>query len=130
MIEGSCLCGAVRLEIDEPFEHAPEACHCSQCRKQTGSYLIAINVRRTALRISGEESVAWYQSSPQVERGFCRVCGSTLFWKPNLDGYQWTGVALGCIDTPLRLAVAKHTFVADKGGYYEINDGAPQHAGY
>ena len=130
MISGSCLCGAVQLEIDEPLERAPEACHCSQCRKQTGSFLIAVNVRRTALRIRGTESVSWYQSSEQVERGFCCVCGSTLFWKPVIPGYEWTGVAMGCIDTPLNVRIVKHTFVADKGGYYEINDGAPQRDGY
>jgi hypothetical protein len=33
---------------------------------------------------------------------------------------------MGCIDTPLELKISKHTFVGDKGGYYEINDGAPQ----
>ena len=130
MIHGSCLCGAVRLEVQEPLERAPEACHCTQCRKQTGSYLIAVNVRRSALNVLGADAVAWYQSSAKVERGFCRVCGSTLFWKPNIEGYEWTGVAMGCIDTPLSVAVAKHTFVADKGGYYEINDGAPQHLAY
>ena len=130
MIHGSCLCGAVRLEVQEPLERALEACHCTQCRKQTGSYLIAVNVRRSALKVLGADAVAWYQSSAKVERGFCRICGSTLFWKPNIEGYEWTGVAMGCIDTPLSLAVAKHTFVADKGGYYEINDGAPQHLAY
>ncbi len=130
MIHGSCLCGAVRLEVQEPLERAPEACHCTQCRKQTGSYLIAVNVRRSALQVLGEDSVAWYQSSAKVERGFCRVCGSTLFWKPNIEGYEWTGVAMGCIDTQLSVSVGKHTFVADKGGYYEINDGAPQHLAY
>ena len=130
MIRGSCLCGAVHLEIQEPLEHSPEACHCSQCRKQTGSFLIAVNVRRTALRVEGNESVAWYQSSEKVQRGFCRVCGSTLFWKPNIEGYEWTGVAMGCIDTPLSLRISKHTFVGDKGGYYDINDGAPQSEAY
>jgi len=130
VIRGSCLCGAVHLEIQEPLEHSPEACHCSQCRKQTGSFLIAVNVRRTALRVEGNESVAWYQSSEKVQRGFCRVCGSTLFWKPNIEGYEWTGVAMGCIDTPLSLRISKHTFVGDKGGYYDINDGAPQSEAY
>jgi len=126
VIRGTCLCEAVRLEIDEPLEHAPEACHCSQCRKQTGNFFVGVNVRRTALRVSGEEHVTWYQSSENVQRGFCATCGSTLFWKPTIDGYQWTSVALGCLDDHIELKVAKHTFVADKGGYYEILDGAPQ----
>lgn len=130
MIQGSCLCGAVRLEIQQPLERAPEACHCSMCRKQSGTYLIAVNVRRSALNVLGEPSVAWFRSSSKVERGFCRTCGSTLFWKPTMAGYEWTAVSLGCIDTPLSVAVAKHTFVGDKGGYYEINDGAPQSTSY
>jgi hypothetical protein len=126
VIEGSCLCGAVKLRIQEPLEHAPEACHCTQCRKHTGTYWIGINVRRTSLEVLGAESVSWFQFSEKVRRGSCSVCGSTLFWDPTMDGYKWTAVAMGCIDTPLQLKISKHTFVAAKGGYYEINDGAPQ----
>ena len=126
MLRGSCLCGAVRLEIEEPLEHAPEACHCTQCRKHTGNFLVGVNVRRSKLRIAGAEFVQWYQSSEKVQRGFCSVCGSTLFWNPTIKDYQWTSVALGCLDTRQELKVAKHTFVADKGTYYDIADGAPQ----
>jgi len=118
------------LRFKNPLEHAREACHCTQCRKQTGSFLIATNVRRSALRVRGLESVRWYQSSDKVQRGFCAVCGSTLFWKPIIEGYEWTGVAMGSIDTPLDLRIAKHTFVADKGRYYDITDDAPRSDGY
>ena len=130
MIHGTCLCGAVHLEIQEPLEHGPEACHCTQCRKQTGSFMIGVNVRRTALQIRGEDSVKWYRSSEKVQRGFCAICGSTLFWSPIIDGYEWTSVAMGCIDTSLDLKISKHTFVADKGNYYEISDDAIQHQGH
>lgn len=130
MITGTCLCGAVRLEIDEPLEKAPEACHCSQCRKQTGNFFVGVNVRRTALHVSGEERITWFQSSEKVQRGFCSTCGSVLFWKPTIDGYEWTGVTLGSLDTSMKLEIAKHTFVADKGSYYEITDGAPQLKAY
>ena len=130
MITGTCLCGAVRLEIDEPLEKAPEACHCSQCRKQTGNFFVGVNVRRSAMRVTGEDRISWYQSSEKVQRGFCSTCGSVLFWRPTIDGYAWTGVALGCLDTSMNLEVAKHTFVADKGSYYEIMDDAPQFQTY
>jgi hypothetical protein len=49
MIYGSCMCKSVRIEIQEPLEHAPEACHCTLCRKQSGHFLVGVNVRRTAL---------------------------------------------------------------------------------
>ena len=130
MIHGSCLCGAVRLEIQEPLEHLPEACHCTQCRKHTGNYWTGINVRRSALEIRGAESLRWYQSSETVQRGSCSICGSTLFWNPTIEGYKWTAVAMGCIETPLELKVTKHTFVGDKGHYYEIPDNAPQHQAF
>ena len=89
VITGTCLCGAVSLEIDEPLEKAPEACHCSQCRKQTGNFFVGVNVRRTAMRVAGEERVTWYPSSEKVRRGFCSTCGSVLFWKPTIAGYEW-----------------------------------------
>jgi hypothetical protein len=88
------------------------------------------NTRRTPVTapVAGSklETSLWYQSSAKVQRGFCSVCGSTLFWKPTIPGYQWTSVALGCLDTQIQQKVAKHIFVAEKGCYYEINDGAPQ----
>lgn len=130
MIHGSCLCGAVKLQIQEPLEHSPEACHCTQCRKHTGNYWTGINVRRVSLEVQGAGSVAWYRSSEKVRRGSCSVCGSTLFWDPIIEGYPWIAVAMGCIDTPLHLKVSKHTFVGDKGGYYEISDDAPQSRGF
>jgi hypothetical protein len=130
MLSGSCLCGGVRFEIAGALEFPAEACHCGQCRKHSGNYLAAVNVRRTALTVHGEDKVAWYRSSEKVRRGFCSVCGSTLFWDPVIEGYQYTSVSLGLFDTPTTTRVSKHTFVRDKGDYYDICDGAPQHEAY
>jgi hypothetical protein len=126
MIHCSCLCGSVTIQIDEPLEHAPEACHCIQCRKQTGHFLTAVNIRRSALHVSGQDHVKWFQSSEKVQRGFCSECGSTLFWKPTIEGYQWTSVAMGCFDTAVDKPIAKHIYVDQKGAYYQLQDGAPQ----
>lgn len=130
MLQGSCLCGAVTLAIDGALEHAPEMCHCSQCRKQTSHAYAAVNVRRSALRLTGEEHVTWYRSSEKVQRGFCSTCGSTLFWNPTIDGYEWIAVAMGLFDSPTGTKLAKHTFVGNKGDYYDITDGVPQSDGY
>lgn len=130
MITGSCLRSAVKLRIDEPLEDAPEACHCTQCREHTGHLWTSVNVRRVRLAIEGAESVRWFQSSDKVRRGSCAVCGSVLFWDPVIEGYEWTAVAMGWIDTPLSLKISKHIFVGSKGGYYEITDNAPQREGF
>jgi hypothetical protein len=130
MLKGRCLCGGVRVEVSGEIEHQPEACHCTMCRKQSGHVLSAVNVRRDTLRVEGEQQVRWYRSSDKVERGFCSVCGSTLFWKPTMDGYRYTAVAMGLFDGPTGLSLLKHTFVDDKGDYYEIGDGALQSSDY
>ena len=87
MSTGTCLCKEISIEVNGEQERPPEACHCQQCRKQSGGFLMAANTRNGALMISGEDNVAWYESSREVKCGFCRVFGSTLFWKPELNGY-------------------------------------------
>jgi hypothetical protein len=70
---GGCLCGAVRYEVTgEPYVSG--ICHCTTCRKLTGSSFSATaNWRRDQVRMTGE--VASYES-----RQFCLTCGSRLFW--------------------------------------------------
>ena len=130
MLKGTCLCGSVTLEVEGELEHAPEACHCSQCRKQSGHFLAGVNVRRDALTIHGAGSVTWYRSSEKVQRGFCSVCGSTLFWNPTIEGYEFTAVAMGLFELPTGVRLAKHTFVDDKGDYYDIDDDLPKSESY
>ena len=130
MLKGNCLCGAVSLKVEGELEHQPEACHCSQCRKQSGHILAAVNVRREALTIRGGDKITWYRSSDKVWRGFCSVCGSSLFWNPTLEGYEYTAIAMGVFESPTGTRLAKHTFVGDKGDYYEIDDGLPQSNSY
>jgi hypothetical protein len=123
--KGSCLCGAVRFEVDGPLPPG-SACHCSKCRKHTGHYEAGIDVPRSAVRITGDEHVTWYHSSEKVRRGFCATCGSSLFFDPvHLD---WIGLMLGSFDGPTNTKLALHIFVADKGDYYDITDGLPQNA--
>lgn len=123
MHRGACLCGAVRFEVDGELE-PPDACHCSQCRRQSGHYWASTNVPRDAIRIEGEENVTWYRSSDKVRRGFCSTCGSVLFWDP--IGRDKISVAMGAFDRPTGTKLAIHIFVADKGDYYDIADGVPQ----
>jgi len=100
------------------------------CRKQTGHFLAAVNVKKKDLALRGEDKVGWYQSSEQVRRGFCTVCGSTLFWAPVMPDYQYIAIAMGLFDTPTGVRIRKHTFVGEKGDYYDIDDGAPRSAGF
>jgi hypothetical protein len=94
------------------------------CRKQSGHYFVSSDVPRSALKISGEDKVSWYRSSAKARRGFCSVCGSSLFWDP--VGRDWTGIAMGALDKPTGTHIAEHIFTAEKGDYYTLGDGVPQ----
>jgi hypothetical protein len=94
------------------------------CRKQSGHFFASTDVPRSALTIQGGGHVSWFQSSDDVRRGFCSICGSSLFWD-RLDR-DWIGVAMGAFDTPTNTYLAVHIFVAAKGDYYDIADGVKQ----
>lgn len=122
---GHCLCGAVRFRTSGKLREVT-ACHCSQCRRQTGHFYAATNVQDDGLAVEGAESVTWYRASETASRGFCRTCGSALFWKG--DGSNYTSIMAGAFDQPTGLKIGVHIFCADKGDYYEIADDAPQYA--
>ena len=123
MHRGACLCGAVRFETEAAL-HPPDACHCAQCRKQSGRYWVSTNVPRAALTIHGAEKITWHRTSDKVRRGFCSVCGAFLFWDPT--GTEWIAIGMGAFDAPTGTHLAKHIFVTEKGDYYDLADGLPQ----
>jgi len=123
MHTGSCLCNAVRFEVAGALAK-PSACHCVQCRKWTGHHEAGTVVSREALTIHGADNLSWYRSSDKIRRGFCSVCGSSLFWEP-LEK-DWTSISMGAFDTPTKTGLALHIYVSQKGDYYDISDGLPQ----
>ncbi|PLS20046.1 GFA family protein [Neptunicoccus cionae] len=123
MKTGSCLCGAVTFEVSGDLRPSV-ACHCTQCRKTSGHYWSATQVPSDRLTLTRSDGLQWYQSSPTARRGFCSVCGSSLFWE--MDGEGATSIGTGTLDGDTGLHTEKHIFVADKGDYYEIADGLPQ----
>jgi hypothetical protein len=68
--------------------------------------------------------VQWFASGPRTESGFCRLCGSKLFWR-DLDADD-LDVTLGSLLAPTGLKIAKHIWVGSKGDYYDIADDLPQ----
>lgn len=123
-LTGACLCGRVRFTVTAALP-GPDACHCVQCRRQSGHYFVSTNVPRSAIAIDGLDGVTWFQSSAKVRRGFCATCGSALFWDP--PAKDWIGVAMGAFDAPTGTRLEMHIHVAEKGDYYEITDDLPQH---
>ena len=86
--------------------------------------MAATGARHADFRLLSEDRLGWYASSAEARRGFCTRCGSTLFWQG--VGRDYVSIAAGTLDDSSGLQIAWHIFTADKGGYYEIADSAPQ----
>ena len=125
-VTGRCLCGAIAFAIAGPLTPA-HACHCRMCRRQSGHYVVATGAPRAAVIITGTEHLSWYRSSDHARRGFCRTCGSVLFWD---DGGDELSLNAGCLDPPTGVTLTKHIFVDERGDYYAITDDLPRFAGY
>jgi hypothetical protein len=122
-VTGSCLCGGVRYRASGPMREVV-GCHCTQCRKQTGHYMAATGTLLKHFELAEESGLAWYEASDIARRGFCKACGSTLFWRAH--GADYIAIAAGSIDGPTGLTTTAHIFVADKGDYYDLHEALPQ----
>ena len=120
---GGCLCGATRYEIRGALRPVVN-CHCGQCRRWHGHFAAYSAVGKEGLTFTEDRGLAWHRSSDKAKRGFCRDCGSSLFWAP--DQKPYVAVAAGTLDAPTGLETLRHIHAADKGDYYELSDGLEQ----
>lgn len=122
-VTGGCYCGAVRYQADGVHPQVIE-CHCSQCRKQSGHRYAFVDGRISQTKIDGAERVTWFRASDAGTRGFCSICGSTLFWRSDTDDFL--ALLAASVDEPNVLRMTNHAYASSKGCYYEITDGLPQ----
>lgn len=76
---GGCLCGAVRFTADNT-KPGVGACHCRMCRRWGGGPLMAVDCGAD-VAFEGGENIAVFNSSEWADRGFCKQCGSHLFYR-------------------------------------------------
>lgn len=127
MVTGSCLCGGVRFRV-RAFARPVIACHCTQCRKASGHFVAATKAMNADIEMLADDTLTWFRSSDQAERGFCRRCGGNAFWRR--FGGDATSIMAGLLDAPTGLKLQAHIFTADSGDYYDLKDGLPAFPGY
>lgn len=120
---GGCLCGAVRYEVSGPLRDVVN-CHCSMCQRLHGNFGPHSKAHKADIHIVRGDGLAWYKTSDVARRGFCRKCGTSLFWEP--FELAATGIVAGTLDDTTRLKTIGHIFVGEKADFYEIVDGLPQ----
>lgn len=122
------MCGAVKYSITTPVSETG-ACHCSMCRKWSGGVYMGVQVPKGGLDIDGEENLSIYTSSPWAERVFCKVCGSSIFYRVTAPG-PMNGemhVGFGTIDDVEDVALTGELFIDLKPEAYAFaGDGRHQ----
>ena len=131
MIEGSCLCGGVRFQIEKatgPFE----LCHCRRCRKASGSaFAASLGVSRADFRmISGKDLIASYDAPilrkpPAYRVFFCTRCGSPV--PDPAPAADWFEIPAGLLDDDPLQRPDKHIFVEHRAPWFEISNRLPQY---
>lgn len=122
---GSCQCGKITFEL---WDFSPEysVCHCTECRKWTGGFYACIAAKKGHYKISGSQHITWYLKNPKSEQGFCKNCGSAIFWRKNPDA-DYLDFAIGMLDNPDQLTAKHHIFCKYKADFYDIPKDGAQH---
>ena len=108
---GHCACGGVRFRLTEATTDVI-ACHCETCRRWSGYLWGAVHALQNALVIEAGDTLAWWVSSNLAERGFCRHCGSSLFYRRH-DADR-ISIAPGALDAPTGLATTMQMQVSKR----------------
>ena len=128
MINGSCLCRAIRFEAGQVafFGH----CHCSMCRKAHGAaFATFAGVAADDFRfIKGEDVVKLYESSPGSHRAFCSVCGSNA--PARSSDNKMVFIPAGLFDDDPGARPTLHMFVDSKAPWWNISDDLPKFREY
>lgn len=121
---GSCLCGAVRFEVSGAFDRF-YLCHCSYCRKDSGSAHTANLFSSTATlkwNAGEEQTTSFKLPGTRHRRCFCSICGSAL---PYVAGSMLV-VPAGSLGGDFARKPDAHLFVASKARWDEDLNALPR----
>lgn len=125
-LAGSCLCGRVKISVTDRFSYFG-ACHCSQCRKFSGSaFSVVAGVPYDDFEVvSGESDIRYYVKSETGTLAFCGNCGSSLFG--DRSDKKMIHLRAGILDDLPSQQLTHHVCTASKAPWYQITDDLKQY---
>ena len=114
--KGQCLCGAVKFTVNN-ISNKVDACHCGMCRRWGGGPLMVIGCG-SDVEYEGEENITVYDSSEWAERGFCKKCGSHLFYR--LKEVKDHQIPAGLFDNQESFYFDLQVFIDRKPSFYSF----------
>lgn len=120
-MSGHCLCSAVKFTAQSVETHH-HVCHCGMCRRWNSGPTFGASVG--SVKFEGEQNITRYTSSEWAERGFCRHCGSHLFYflKP-ADHYI---LCVGAFDDTGPFAISSEIYIDHKPEGYTLAGDHPR----
>lgn len=127
-IEGGCNCGAIRYALEaEPL--AVAVCHCSRCRRQSGS-AFSVNLVMKEADVAMKGVLATFddpesESGLPVRREFCGTCGSPI----RSIATAQPGIVIikaGTLDEPAKVAPGLHVWTCSALPWFDIPDAMPR----
>ena len=116
--KGSCLCGSIKF-VYTNVQKDVAACHCGSCKKWGGGPYFSVKCG-TDVSFEGEENISIFDSSDWAVRGFCKNCGTHLFYRfKHNNEYR---VPLGLIDDEAGLSLENQYFVDIKSNVYQLSN--------
>ena len=128
--QGSCLCGAVALEVTGPIT-AIIHCHCSKCRKNSGTAYATngfVDTDNFHL-IRGRDELGHFETSPGKVRHFCRVCASPVYSSNQADPTRLR-LRLGILDSEITERPMSHNFVGSKANWDDLDAALPRYQAF
>ena len=128
ILEGGCLCGAVRYRASaEPV--LVSLCHCPTCRRSAGAPAVAWATFAAASLEIVRGTLAVHASSKGVERRFCGACGTSLTY--NADMLQgFVDVTVASLDDPASMPIQMHIWEEHRLPWLRSDDSLPRHPGF
>ncbi|WP_414830463.1 GFA family protein [Alteromonas sp. H39] len=127
MYQGSCLCGAIKIELTGSITSIIH-CHCSLCRKNSGTaYATNGFVNKDEFRIlDPEDKLNHFEFKKGKLRHFCSVCASPIF-SSNSEKPEKLRIRLGILDTDIKEKPTSHNFVSSKANWDNLDDDLPRY---
>lgn len=125
MTNGSCLCEKIKFLVEGSFGEV-RYCHCTKCRKTSGSAFSAnakVSVDSWRL-VEGASLISEYEQSPGVFRAFCSACGAPLYARLE-DDKEYIRVRLGSFEGAIEAIITAHVWVSSKSEWFKIEDDLP-----
>ena len=128
ILAGRCFCGAVEYAVADEFRYSLN-CHCSQCRRTTGSaFKPFAGIERAKFRIAKGADRLLIVGEVDGNDTHCGVCGSLLLSVVREGAF--VHVTLGTLVDAPSIRPSAHIFVASKAPWFTITDDLPQYEGH